>query len=86
MKTVLSIITINYNNVAGLMTTISSVKNQTWKEFEYIVIDGGSTDGSKEYLESQTQFIDIWISERDSGIYNAMNNCIVKTLGEYIYI
>jgi len=84
MKTVLSIITINYNNLGGLMTTVSSVKNQTWKEFEYIVIDGGSTDGSKEYLESQTQFLDNWVSEKDSGIYNAMNKGIKLAKGEYL--
>ncbi|SHM61216.1 glycosyltransferase family 2 protein [Flavobacterium saccharophilum] len=84
MKTVLSIITINYNNLGGLMTTVSSVKNQTWQGFEYIVIDGGSSDGSKEYLESQTQFLDIWVSEKDSGIYNAMNKGIKLAKGEYL--
>lgn len=84
MKTVLSIITINYNNLGGLMTTVLSVKNQTWQGFEYIVIDGGSSDGSKEYLESQTQFLDIWVSERDSGIYNAMNKGIKLAKGEYL--
>lgn len=66
------------------MTTVSSVKNQTWQEFEYIIIDGGSIDGSKEYLESQTQFVDAWISEKDSGIYNAMNKGIKLAKGEYL--
>ncbi len=80
----ISIITINYNNLGGLMTTVSSVKNQTWQEFEYIIIDGGSIDGSKEYLESQTQFVDAWISEKDSGIYNAMNKGIKLAKGEYL--
>lgn len=80
----ISIITINYNNLGGLMTTVSSVKNQTWQEFEYIVIDGGSNDGSKEYLESQNQFLDIWVSEKDSGIYNAMNKGIKLAKGEYL--
>ena len=80
----ISIITINYNNLGGLITTISSVKKQTWQEFEYIVIDGGSSDGSKEYLENEYQYIDYWISEKDSGIYNAMNKAINKAKGEYL--
>ena len=80
----LSVITVNYNNLEGLKRTVESVVSQTWKEFEYIVIDGGSTDGSKEYLESQSTQIDYWISEPDSGIYNAMNKGIEKALGTYL--
>jgi glycosyltransferase involved in cell wall biosynthesis len=80
----LSIITINYNNLEGLKRTVDSVLNQTWKEFEYIVIDGGSTDGSAEYIESKSEHIDYWISEPDKGIYNAMNKGIVKATGEYL--
>lgn len=80
----LSIITINYNNLNGLKRTVESVVNQTWQEFEYIVIDGGSTDGSAEYLESQSDNIDYWVSESDKGIYNAMNKGIAKAKGEYL--
>lgn len=80
----LSIITINYNNLLGLKKTVESVVNQTWKDFEYLVIDGGSTDGSKEYLESQTDNITYWVSEPDTGIYNAMNKGIAKATGEYL--
>ena len=80
----LSIITINYNNLAGLKKTVESVVNQTWQEFEYIVIDGGSTDGSAAYIESQSKHIDYWVSEPDAGIYNAMNKGIVKASGEYL--
>ena len=80
----LSIITINFNNLAGLQRTVESVVNQTWKEFEYIVIDGSSIDGSKEYLESQKDRIDYWVSEPDTGIYNAMNKGIAKATGEYL--
>jgi glycosyltransferase involved in cell wall biosynthesis len=80
----LSIITINYNNLQGLKKTVESVVNQTWNEFEYIVIDGGSTDGSKEYLESQTNNIDYWVSEKDSGIFNAMNKGIRVAKGAYL--
>ncbi|MEL1252650.1 glycosyltransferase family 2 protein [Flavobacterium sp. DGU38] len=84
MKKKLSIITINYNNLDGLKRTVESVINQTWQEFEYIVIDGGSTDGSAEYIESQRDKIDYWVSEPDKGIYNAMNKGIYKAKGEYV--
>jgi glycosyltransferase involved in cell wall biosynthesis len=81
----LSIITINYNNLDGLQRTVESVVNQTWQELEYIVIDGGSKDGSAEYIESQSEHIDYWVSEPDKGIYNAMNKGIVKATGEYLF-
>jgi glycosyltransferase involved in cell wall biosynthesis len=80
----ISIITINYNNLEGLKRTVESVVNQTWHEFEYIVIDGGSTDGSGSYIESQSRNIDYWVSEPDKGIYNAMNKGIMKANGEYL--
>lgn len=80
----ISIITINYNNLDGLKRTVESVVNQTWKEFEYIVIDGGSTDGSTEYIKTQSANIDYWVSEPDTGIYNAMNKGIAKATGEYL--
>jgi glycosyltransferase involved in cell wall biosynthesis len=80
----ISIITINYNNLAGLKKTVESVVNQTWHEFEYIVIDGGSTDGSSAYIESQSEHFDYWVSEPDKGIYNAMNKGIAKATGEYL--
>lgn len=84
MPTKLTIITINYNNLEGLKRTMESVINQTWQEFEYIVIDGGSTDRSAEYIESQNGNIDYWVSEPDKGIYNAMNKGIAKATGEYL--
>lgn len=80
----ISIITINYNNLDGLIKTVESVVNQTCEDFEYIVIDGGSTDGSVPYIESQKERIDYWISEPDKGIYNAMNKGILKATGEYL--
>lgn len=80
----LSIITINYNNLDGLKRTVESIVNQTWQEFEYIVIDGGSTDGSAAYIASQSENIDYWVSEPDKGIYNAMNKGITKANGEYL--
>ena len=80
----ISIITVNYNNLEGLQRTFNSVFNQTWKEFEYVVIDGGSTDGSKELIEKYNDKIDYWVSESDNGIYNAMNKGIKKAKGEYL--
>lgn len=80
----LSIITINYNNLEGLKRTVESVVNQTWQEFEYIVIDGSSTDGSAEYLKDNNSAFTYWVSEPDNGIYNAMNKGIVKATGEYL--
>jgi glycosyltransferase involved in cell wall biosynthesis len=80
----LSIITINYNNLEGLQRTVESVVNQTWQDFEYIVIDGDSTDGSKEIIEQYQDKIDYWVSEPDKGIYNAMNKGIRAAKGEYL--
>ncbi len=58
--------------------------NQTWKEFEYLIIDGGSTDGSIDFIESHNEFIDYWESEPDKGVYHAMNKGIKKAKGEYL--
>lgn len=80
----LSIITINYNNKDGLQKTIASVISQTYKDFEWIIIDGGSTDGSKELIEKYTQYITYWVSEQDNGIYNAMNKGIKVAKGRYL--
>lgn len=80
----LSIITINYNDALGLEKTINSVVNQSWCEFEYIVIDGGSTDGSLNVIEKNKNKITYFVSEKDKGIYNAMNKGIVKANGKYI--
>lgn len=79
-----SIITVNYNNKEGLRKTIESVIHQTYRDFEYIVIDGGSTDGSAEVLKEYDKNIDYWVSEPDKGIYNAMNKGITQAHGEYL--
>ena len=79
-----SIITVNYNNCKGLKITLESIRIQTSKDFEWIVIDGGSTDGSKELLEENANFISYWISERDSGIYEAMNKGVKAAKGDYL--
>ena len=80
----ISVITINYNEKEGLRKTIQSVVGQTYADIEYIVIDGGSTDGSKELIETYQDKIHYWISEPDSGIYNAMNKGIRAATGDYL--
>jgi glycosyltransferase involved in cell wall biosynthesis len=79
----LSVITINYNNKEGLEKTVLSVIQQTYTNFEYIIIDGNSTDGSKLVIEKYANNIHKWVSERDKGIYDAMNKGIAKASGVY---
>lgn len=85
---ILSIITINYNNKTGLVKTIKSVMSQTRRDFEWIIIDGDSTDGSKEIIEelakNNKSIISYWCSEPDKGIYNAMNKGIFNASGDYV--
>lgn len=83
----LSIVTINYNNIDGLQKTIKSVLEQSYADYEWIIIDGGSSDGSKELLEDlnqKTSNINYWCSEPDKGVYNAMNKGIEHCSGHYI--
>ena len=79
-----SIITVNFNNKIGLRKTIESVIHQTFRDFEFIVIDGGSTDGSVDVLKEYDSQIDFWVSEPDGGIYQGMNKGIKKASGEYL--
>lgn len=79
----LSIITINLNNYHGLCKTIESVLKQTYTDVEYLIIDGGSTDGSVDIIKKHENKIAYWVSESDKGIYNAMNKGILKAKGEY---
>ncbi|MDI9341243.1 MAG: glycosyltransferase family 2 protein [Sediminibacterium sp.] len=80
----LSIITINFNNAKGLDKTLRSVINQSCGSFEYIVIDGGSTDDSIRYLELYSEAIHYQISEPDTGIYHAMNKGIKAATSQYL--
>ena len=92
----LSIVTINYNNVEGLKRTLASVAEQSYRDIEHIIIDGGSTDGSveiiKEYVSANPNKDPFfkhtikWASEKDSGVYNGMNKGLRKATGEYIEI
>lgn len=80
----LSIITINFNNKIGLQKSFDSVFKQSFSDYEYIVIDGESTDGSKEIIEANKDKISHWVSEKDGGVYHAMNKAIAKASGEYL--
>ena len=80
----ISVITVNYNDKTGLSKTIESVLNQTNKNFEYIIIDGGSTDGSKGIIEQYSNQIDYWVSESDTGVFNAMNKGIKVAAGDFV--
>ena len=80
-----SIITISYNNLGGLTRTMKSVFEQDFTDFEYIIIDGGSSDKSKDLIESFEDRITYWVSEPDRGVYHAMNKGILQSKGEYLH-
>lgn len=81
-----SVITINYNNLKGLKRTLDSVWNQTARQsIELVVIDGGSKDGSAEYLKEHAGSIDVLVSEKDKGIYDAMNKGLHAANGKYVW-
>ena len=80
----ISVITINYNNREGLKHTIESVVCQTYNEYEFIIIDGGSTDGSLEVIKGNKEYITYWVSEKDNGIYHAMNKGVAQAHGDYL--
>ena len=80
----LTIITINWNNKDGLEKTMKSVINQNTREFEYVIVDGASQDGSVETIRQYADDKVIWVSEKDNGIYNAMNKGIRMAKGKYV--
>lgn len=82
----ITIITATYNCADTLEQTILSVINQTYKDIEYIIIDGGSTDGTIEIIKKYQHLITKWVSEPDQGIYDALNKGINLSTGDYIQI
>lgn len=85
-EALVSVVTAVFNGVRFLRDTIESVRSQTYRLIEHIVIDGGSTDGSVELLCELDGEVDYWLSEPDSGIYDAMNKGIQLTSGSIIGI
>ena len=83
MNRIISVITVVYNDVANIEATIQNVLMQDYAGIEYIVIDGGSTDGTADVVRRYSEKIQYWVSEKDRGIYDAMNKGIKKASGEY---
>lgn len=79
-----SIISINYNHKEGLIRTIKSVLCQNNDNYEYIIIDGGSSDGSVDVIKEYATNIAYWVSEKDNGVYHAMNKGVAKAKGDYL--
>lgn len=85
-KPLLSIVTVVFNNDKTLERTIQSVFDQTYKNIEYIIIDGGSTDGTLEIIKKYADKLAYWVSETDQGMYDAMNKGIRLAKGKWIHI
>ena len=84
-KPVITIVTVVFNSELYLEETILSVLNQGYDNLEYIVVDGGSNDRSVEIIKKYDDKIDYWVSEKDSGIYDAMNKGIHLSTGEWVH-
>ena len=80
----LSVITIVYNNATAIERTMQSVLNQSYKNIEYLVIDGASSDGTIEIIERYRDQLALFISEQDQGIYDAMNKGLAMATGDYV--
>lgn len=81
-----TIITVSYNAVNTIESTINSVLSQDYNDIEYIIVDGSSSDGTKEIIQRYNDKITKWISEKDNGIYDAMNKGILLATGDVIGI
>ncbi|AKF24357.1 hypothetical protein YH65_02310 [Sulfurovum lithotrophicum] len=80
----ITVVTVVFNTVNGIENTIRSVIDQDYEHIEYIVIDGGSMDGTVEVIQKYDHNIDYWVSEKDNGIYDAMNKAIKLAKGKWI--
>lgn len=80
-----SIITVVYNGAAVLPSTLESVRTQTFTDYEYIIIDGASQDGTIDIIKANEKYITAWVSEKDQGLYDAMNKAIALAKGEYLW-
>lgn len=81
----ITVITVVFNSVLSLEKTILSVINQSYDNIEFIIIDGGSTDGTVDIIEKYEGNIDYWVSEKDAGIYDAMNKAAAVAKGDWLY-
>jgi glycosyltransferase involved in cell wall biosynthesis len=85
LKPIISIITVVFNRVKELEKTIKSVVSQEYPYIDYVVIDGGSTDGTIEVIKKYSDKISYWVSEKDNGIYDAMNKGLKIAKGDYVW-
>ncbi|MDR0558585.1 MAG: glycosyltransferase [Prevotellaceae bacterium] len=81
----ISIVTVVYNAADCLEKTVLSVVNQTYRNIEYIIIDGGSTDGTVDIIKKYEKHLAYWVSEPDKGIYDAMNKSMEKATGDWLH-
>ena len=84
MRNKVSVITVVFNDVSNIRATIESFFAQTWAEKEYIIIDGGSTDGTVEIIKEYADRLAFWCSEKDKGIFDAMNKGIDLSVGHFL--
>ena len=82
----ISVITVVFNDAKHIRETMESFFSQTWENKEYIVIDGGSNDGTAEIVKEYADQLSYWCSEKDDGIYDAMNKGIKRCTGDWINI
>lgn len=83
-KPLISIVTVVFNGEKYIEDTINSVLHQSYDNIEYVIIDGGSTDGTLDVIKNYENAIDIWVSGKDNGIYDAMNKGLSLTSGEWV--
>jgi glycosyltransferase involved in cell wall biosynthesis len=80
----ISVITVVYNRIDDLRRTFANVKAQSYPALQYLIIDGGSTDGCAEFCKENEQHLAYWVSEKDNGIYDAMNKSLDASKGDYV--
>ncbi len=82
---IVTVLTVVYNRKDDLAITIPSVINQTYRNIEYVVVDGGSSDGTLEVIKQYGDELSYWISEKDEGLYDAMNKALGLATGDYVW-
>lgn len=86
MQTKISIVTVAYNEIHSIESTILSILNQTYSNIEYIIVDGGSTDGTVDVIKKYNSKITNWVSEKDNGLYDAMNKGMNMATGDFLIL
>ena len=84
MTPVVSVITVCFNAARDLQKTIESVRKQSYNNIEYVIVDGGSQDGSRELIAASGDVVSKWVSRSDKGLYYAMNDGLDMASGEYV--